>query len=125
VARASAMQSFLDDFPVGSDEGRYVPAELPNLPFFDATFDLALCSHFLFLYSQQHDAQFHIEAVQELCRVAQEVRIFPLVELDGTISRHLSQVTEALGAGGFTVTIEPVAYEFQKGANQMLRVVGG
>jgi hypothetical protein len=123
AARMHAMQVFLGDLTVGLEEGRYVPAELPELPFFDGTFDLALCSHFLFLYSEQHDTQFHIRAAQELCRVAQEVRIFPLVELSGAISRHLPAVTEALSSAGRKVTIETVNYEFQKGGNQMLRVL--
>jgi ubiquinone/menaquinone biosynthesis C-methylase UbiE len=118
-----AMQAFLADFNTGLEQGRYVPAELPNLPFFAGTFDLALCSHFLFLYSEHCDAQFHIEALRELCRVAQEVRIFPLLELSGAPSRHLPEVLSALEAGGYIVQIEPVNYEFQKGGNQMLRLV--
>ena len=125
AARMHAMQSFLGDLTAGLDQGRYVPAQLPELPFFDATFDLALCSHFLFLYSEQYDAQFHVSAAQELCRVAQEVRIFPLLELGGALSRHLSAVTDALSAAGRTVSIEPVNYEFQKGGNKMLRVLSG
>jgi hypothetical protein len=123
AARMKAMQVFLADFDDGLQQGRYVPAELPNLPFFDGTFDLALCSHFLFLYSEHRDAQFHIQALRELCRVAQEVRIFPLLELSGAPSRHLPDVISALEAGGCTVQIAPVNYEFQKGGNQMLRVV--
>jgi hypothetical protein len=123
AARMKAMQVFLADFEEGLLQGRYVPAELPNLPFFDGTFDLALCSHFLFLYSEQHDLQFHIQALRELCRVAQEVRIFPLLELSGARSRHLPEVIEALETGGCTVQIEAVNYEFQKGGNQMLRLV--
>jgi hypothetical protein len=123
AARMKAMQAFLADFDAGLAQGRYVPAELPNLPFFAGTFDLALCSHFLFLYSEHRDAQFHIEALRELCRVAQEVRIFPLLELSGATSRHLPEVIKALEAGGCTVTIEPVNYEFQKGGNKMLRLL--
>jgi hypothetical protein len=123
AARMKAMQVFLADFEAGLQQGRYVPAELPDLPFFDGTFDLALCSHFLFLYSEQRDAHFHIQALRELCRVAQEVRIFPLLELNGARSRHLSEVISALETGGCIVTIEPVNYEFQKGGNQMLRLV--
>ena len=122
AARMGAMQVFLRDFPQGLAEGRYIPAQLPDLPFLDDTFDLALCSHFLFLYSGQYDARFHIQALQELCRVAQEVRIFPLLELSGAASPHLAEVTEALKAGGHTVIIEPVNYEFQKGGNQMMRI---
>ena len=123
AARMSAMQVFLADLDAGLQQGRYVPAELPNLPFFDGTFDLALCSHFLFSYSEHHDVQFHIQALRELCRVAQEVRIFPLLELSGAPSRHLPEVIKALEAGGCTVQIETVNYEFQKGGNQMLRLV--
>jgi SAM-dependent methyltransferase len=124
AVRMKAMQIFLADFDAGLQQGRYVPAQLPNLPFFEGTFDLALCSHFLFLYSEHHDAQFHIQALRELCRVAQEVRVFPLLELSGAPSRHLPEVVSALQAGGCNVSIEPVSYEFQKGGNQMLRLVG-
>ena len=123
AARMRAMQIFLDDFVEGSEQGRYVPAELPNLPFFDGTFDLALCSHLLFLGSDQRDTDFHIAALQELCRVAQEVRIFPLAEGDGKPSRHLPLVTEALAAAGCAVTIEPVSYGFQRGVNHMMRII--
>src|SRR3984957_7315589 len=123
AARMKAMQVFLADYELGLQQGRYVPAELPDLPFFDGTFDLALCSHFLFLYSEHRDAQFHIQALRELCRVAQEVRIFPLLELSGAPSRHLPEVIKALEEGGYTVQIAPVSYEFQKGGNQMLRLV--
>lgn len=49
--RMAAMQDFLADFPEGTAEGRYIEAELPFLPFDDMVFDLALCSHLLFLYS--------------------------------------------------------------------------
>jgi len=47
--RVSSMERFLEDFDDGKRQRRYVDAELPNLPFTDASFDLALCSHFLFL----------------------------------------------------------------------------
>jgi hypothetical protein len=123
AARMRAMQAFLADLKEGLEQGRYVPAELPNLPFFDGTFDLALCSHFLFLYSEQYDAQFHIQALQELCRVAHEVRVFPLLELNGGPSRHLQEVTTALEASGLSVQIQPVNYEFQKDGNKMLRLI--
>src|SRR3954471_1422196 len=48
--RMGAMERFLADFPVGLSEGRYRAAELPKLEFADDSFDLVLCSHFLFLY---------------------------------------------------------------------------
>jgi hypothetical protein len=120
--RMSAMAAFLNDFDAGLAEGRYVNAGLPSLPCADGAFDLALCSHFLFLYSQQHDAVFHVQSMRELCRVAREVRVFPLLALGAQPSPHLPAVTAALEADGVTVRVERVPYEFQRGGNQMLRV---
>ncbi len=117
--RLAAMEEFLADFPQGVEQGRYVVGELPHLPFSDRQFDLAVCSHLLFLYSKQLSAEFHLAAIRELCRVAEEVRIFPLLELGATTSRHLQAVTTALTAEGYTVAIVPVSYEFQRGGNQM------
>jgi SAM-dependent methyltransferase len=120
--RMAAMTAFLDDYEAGRREGRYVVAGLPALPFADGAFDVALCSHFLFLYSRQHDSAFHVHSMRELCRVAREARVFPLLALGGQPSPHVAPVTAELEALGFTVTIERVPYEFQRGANEMLRV---
>lgn len=46
--RMSAMTKFLEDFPKGIMQKRYLAGELPSLPFGDKEFDLALCSHFYF-----------------------------------------------------------------------------
>jgi len=120
--RMSAMMTFLGDFDAGRADGRYVDAELPSLPFADGSFALALCSHFLFLYSEQLGEPFHHDSIRELCRVAAEVRVFPLVTLGGERSSFVEPVAEQLRAGGFTVSIEDVPYEFRKGANQVLRI---
>ena len=48
-ARLSAMRQFLADLECGKSEGRYIDASLPELPFEDSSFDLALCANFLFL----------------------------------------------------------------------------
>jgi hypothetical protein len=60
--------------------------------------------------------------VRELCRVAREVRIFPLLALDATPSPHIEPVSAALREAGFTVEIVPVDYEFQRGGNRMMRI---
>src|SRR5678816_2295170 len=86
--RMAAMEQFLDDFSQGKADGRYLTAELPTLPFSDASFDLALCSHLLFLYSAHLDEEFHHRSIRELCRVAGEVRIFPLLALGGQRSPY-------------------------------------
>ena len=56
--RMRAMERFLDDFD--SAEGRYVGAAMPDLPFADGRFELALCSHFLFLYADRLSTGFHL-----------------------------------------------------------------
>lgn len=120
--RMSAMRAFLADYPLGKNAGRYIHAELPHLPFADGAFDLALCSHFLFLYSEHIDKALHMRSLRELCRVAGEVRIFPVLELGSIRSRHIDVVAAELSWEGFQVSIEWVAYEFQKGGNEMLRL---
>ena len=85
---------------------------------------VALSSHFLFLYSVQFDLDFHLVALQEMLRVAAEVRVFPLLQLGGAPSPHLPRVREALAAG-VRATVEPVPYEFQRGGNHMLRLRRG
>lgn len=118
--RMAAMDQFLVDFAAGLTEGRYLDASLPNLPFEAERFDLALCSHFLFLYAAQFDTSFHLAAIREMLRVAAEVRIFPVLELGNPVSRHLAPVVTTLNREGWRVDLKTVAYEFQKGGNQML-----
>ena len=120
--RMATLRRFIADYPQGKAEGRYVEASLPDLPFDRDAFDLALSSHLLFLYSEQLDMDFHIRALGEMLRVAQEARIFPLLQLGGTPSPHVTGVVEVFRSRGANATIEPVAYEFQRGGNQMLRV---
>src|SRR5690606_27300937 len=120
--RMQAMSKFLSDFTAGSQTGRYVPASLPTLPFSDSEFDLAVCSHYLFLYSDHVNAATHLAAMREMCRVASEVRVFPVVSLDCKPSKHLDFVMTGLSADGFDVSLQPVSYRFQKGATEMLVV---
>ena len=123
VARLAAMNRFLADYDRGRTEGRYVPAALPHLPFAAGKFHLCLCSHLLFLYSDHLDEAFHVASILDMLRVAGEVRVFPLLELDGTPSRHVGPVTTALRRHGFDPRTVKVKYEFQRGGDQML-VVG-
>lgn len=120
--RMAAMRMFLDDYEMGKEEGRYIEASLPALPFVDTEFDLALCSHFLFLYTAQLGEDFHKAAIRELCRVAREVRVFPLLALGGKPSPYVDLVAAEARAAGHEVLIERVPYEFQRGGNKMMRI---
>jgi hypothetical protein len=121
-ARMASMQAFIADYERGRRDGRYINTHLPVLPFADKTFDLALCSHLLFLYSDHLSLEFHQAAIAEMCRVAQEVRIFPLLDLGSKESVHLEPITSGLQNAGCEARCVQVNYEFQKGANTFLSI---
>jgi hypothetical protein len=116
------MEEFLADYDAGRAEGRYVDRSLPSLGLPNGSFDLALCSHFLLLYSDALSAEFHADSLVEMCRVAAEARVFPLLDMTGRRSRHLHGLIEVLDAHGLEAKVERVDYEFQRGGNEMLRV---
>jgi hypothetical protein len=120
--RLNAMEIFLADFPGGLLAGRYLDRSLPSLQFTDGSFELALCSHFLFLYSDVFSFEFHLKSILEMTRVAGEVRIFPLLDMSAQPSAHLQPVLQALRDLGFEALVQTVPYEFQRSGNQMLRV---
>jgi hypothetical protein len=122
TARLAAMEQFLADYEPGLAAGRYLAKSLPDLELVDQQFELCICSHLLFLYSAQLSLQFHLDSITELLQLATEVRIFPLLQLDCQPSADLEPVMQMLEKSGYDATIQPVAYEFQKGGNQMLQI---
>lgn len=121
--RMNAMQEFLSDFETGKTQKRYIAGSLPQLPFKDNTFDIALCSHFLFTYSKHLNLSFHLSSIKEILRVAHEARIFPLLSLNRSPSLYLEPIISQMTDAGYRVTIKCVNYEFQRGANKMLKIL--
>jgi hypothetical protein len=120
--RQKAMQRFLSDFDLGKEQRRYRPYELPVLPFEDHQFDLALSSHLLFLYADQLPTNFHLKAIKEMLRVAKEVRIFPLLTMNGALYPHMHTICTWIEKHHHHYRIEKVPYEFQRGGNRLLRI---
>lgn len=117
--RLRALKDCAKDMRESSE--RYVPVTLPSLPFNDAEFDILLSARFLFMYADRLDYQFHLAALNELLRVTQEeIRIFPLVDLEGKRYVHLDKLISYLADNGCTVEEVKVPYEFQANANSML-----
>ena len=117
---SAAAQIFMDDFVKGFEQERYVNATLPLLPFADQQFDLAVCAYFLFLRPERFDLEFHLKALEEMCRVATEVRIFPLnkgavKQLVGPLMLHFQQLDYGL-------EIREASYELGQEGNAMLRL---
>ena len=65
---------------------------------------------------------FHGLAIREMCRVAEEVRIFPLLALGATRSPLVDRMAQQCDSLGRIVSIETVDYEFQRGGDQMMRI---
>ncbi len=120
--RLHAMEEFLEDYEVGKKQGRYQHRELPKLNFKDNAFDLAWSSHFLFLYSEHFNEEFHKQAITEMSRVAKEVRIFPLLDLKNKRSRHLDAILKYFEEHDYAYEIIQSNYEFQKGASEGLKI---
>ncbi len=121
-SRLAAMEKFLLDYEGGRAAGRYLPQSLPSLELSNNQFELCVCSHLLFLYSEQLSLDFHVASIYELLRISSNVRIFPLLKLDGEPSPYVESVIQELSSSGFDVQIQGVAYEFQKGGNQMMMI---
>jgi len=119
--RRDVLEAFLSDYASSNGVGRYVAARLPELPFRSGSFDVVLCSHLLFLYSREVDEEMHLACLREMLRVGREVRIFPLLDMDGQSSAHLEPSIQALRASAH-VELVPVPFEFRYGDSRMLRL---
>ncbi|WP_078392797.1 SAM-dependent methyltransferase [Shouchella patagoniensis] len=119
--RLSALTNCSNDMLENGE--KYIPVTLPTLPFKDDQFDIVLSAHFLFMYGDRLDYQFHINTLKELLRVTKlELRIFPLVNLEGKRYEELDNIIKSLKSWGYEVTEIAVNYEFQINANSMLKV---
>jgi SAM-dependent methyltransferase len=123
--RERSLKLFLEDYRLDIDKNAYVPAALPELPFADGTFDIVLCSHFLFLYEEQFDYAFHRRAVEELlrvCRKGGEVRLYPLVNFKTQPYTHMSQLLDDLSLQGYKAELVPSQLPFLPNSERLLKI---
>ena len=119
--RRQALGRFLLDVVMHSE--RYVGGALPQLPFREDTFGLAVCSHLLFTWADQLGLDWHRAALFELARVAREVRVFPtIMQGPGEAVPFMDELLADLGDAGLSTELREVSYEFQVGGNRMLVV---
>lgn len=119
--RLRALENVIEDMLVSNEN--YVPVTLPTLPFKDGEFDVLLSAHFLLMYADRLDYDFHLATLKELLRVTKkEIRLFPLVDLKGERSPYLEPLKKFLTENGCIVEEVKVDYEFQANANSMLTI---
>jgi hypothetical protein len=117
--RAAALDDFARDF--ARPDARYVVAALPDLPFADRAFRLALSGYLLFAYPDHLDEAAHERALRELLRVVRdEVRLFPLIDTAYVRYPAIDDLRRRLDAGGVESEVRRVDYEFQRGGNEVL-----
>jgi len=77
----------------------------------------------LFLYADRLDFSFHLTSILELIRVdKKEVRIYPLMALDGSSYPQMEKLLEAISAQGYQPEVKAINFEFLKGGNSMLSI---
>ena len=121
ATRQRSLDLFCEDFPAGKSSGRYVPALLPNLPFENGQFDLVLSGHFLFIYDDRFDYDFHLAAIREMARVSRgEVCVFPPRGMNRQPYPHLDRLRRDLEREGIVSEVRASHYEFVKGWKDLL-----
>ena len=113
-------ERFLADYEKGLEARRYQSVIMPSLPYETHQFDLALCSDYVFNRYAQNDCRPQ-DVVLELCRVAQEVRIFPLLTETGKVSEWLGPIMLELQQNNYGIEVREVSFENLKGGNAMMR----
>lgn len=109
----------------GIESSRYIEGKLPQLPFEDNQFSLVLCSHFLFLYEEQFDAAFHLQAIRELVRVCQpygRILLYPLATFKRVLYPHLDDLITQLTSDGVQVELLATPFRFLKGATHFMQI---
>jgi hypothetical protein len=118
--REKAYRSFIEDFKKYG-VNKYIPVEFPSTNFLNGQFTISLVSHFLFLYEDRLDYDFHKKTILELLRITlKEIRIFPIVNLKGKRSKLVEPVIHDEDIGRYRISIRKVDYEFMKNGNEML-----
>ena len=120
--RARAMKLFLNDFNKGKADGRYLYHELPNkTKYKENHFDIGLSSHFLLMYTKL-GYEFHIKTITEMLRICREIRITPIVDLNGNHSDLTTNVIEYF-KNDYDVKVLNTNYNFLKNGNKMLCIM--
>lgn len=100
-----------------------------SLEYPDQSYDLSLCENTLFddkLYSLIANDQKVIEAhtfiLQELCRVAGEVRVYPITHSSGQPSKYLGPVLKSLQEKGLGETLQEVKSSEHEPVHAILKI---
>jgi hypothetical protein len=115
-----SLELFLSDYETGKKQGRYRAMDLPPFSNVEETYELLLCTDFLF--NPPVSSGTAQELMNELCKLAAEVRIFPLPQDKNAVAAELGPMMLALQQRNFGVEIRAVNYPPCNQASAMLRI---
>jgi len=120
--RQRAYTTFLADYRVARSK-RYLPIELPHLPFTNGQFHLSLLSYLLFVYEDQFPYEFHQQSILELMRVTSgEARIYPVVTLEAQPSTYINRLMTDPALAHLRFEKIQTDFEFLRNSNFYLRI---
>jgi hypothetical protein len=123
--RLRSLDVFMSDYAKADADQTYFTSALPELSFPSHTFTLVLCSHFLFLYQEQFDYNFHINAVIEMLRVCQvggQIRIYPIFDFKGLPFPNLEKLMSQIGEHGAIAELAASELPFIPGSTHYLKL---
>ena len=119
ASRTKTLHAFLDDYRLHHSSDKYLTDALPFVAT-ECTYDLCLCSHFLFLYCNLLDYDFHIASVRRLLEIANEIRIYPIMTQELVQYPQLDTLRDELQQKGVRSHRVPVPYRLRRGSDHML-----
>lgn len=112
---------FLNDYDIGKQHGRYIALQLPPFSQIHHPCELLLCADLLFNPHPEgvHDTS---ELMNDLAKLAAEVRIYPLPEDKTAVNSALGPVMLEFQRRNFGVEVRAIEWPHRNKSNAMLRV---
>lgn len=124
-SRLRSLDVFMEDYAGVDAVQTYFTSFLPELSFDDVSISLILCSHFLFLYQEQFDYTFHINAIKEMLRISRaggQIRIYPVYDFKRMPYPHLDRLMLQLQEHGAIPELKPSHLPFIPGSTHYLNI---
>jgi hypothetical protein len=119
-ARESA-EDFKNDFPAGKLEGRYQAMQMPLLPVRNQKYEIALCPRCP-LQNKDKNHNKALDIINELCRIAYDVRVFVSVSDQESFKHSLGPLLIQLQDKDTFITINDIAIKTPNTHTAMLRI---
>jgi hypothetical protein len=117
-----ASEDFKKDFPAGKLEGRYQAMQMPLLPAKNQSYEIALCPRCP-LQNKDKNHNKALDIINELCRIAYDVRIFVSVSDQDSFQHSLGPLLIQLQDKDAFVTINDIAIKTPNTHTAMLRIL--